>query len=220
MPTLDEFRQCRDAAAVARLYGPLTGSYIVTGASSGLGLETALAVAAAGGSVVMCCRSGQKAEEAAARVRAAATAGAAVHIVPLDLASTASVRACAAQVSNYATTTEDRGPLSYPSPSPLLRSRRSAHRCVPMTPRTDASLLPLLLLLHAPPPAPLPHPHPTPQLPRGGVISALVLNAGIVGMPFGTYHPDTEPQLQVRARKEKKALCPRCQCTKVPPISI
>jgi len=136
-PSLAAFRACRDAAAVARLYGPLGGRvFFVTGASSGFGLEMALALAASGGTVVMACRAGAKAEAEAARVRAAAAA-AAVHLLALDLASPASVRACAA---SYA----------------ALR----------------------------------------PRLPNGGAISALVLNAGVIGLPFGALTPGVEPQLQ------------------------
>jgi nucleoside-diphosphate-sugar epimerase len=138
-PSLDAFRKCASAGAVAALFGPLDGRCVlVTGASSGFGLETALAIAANGGTTIMACRPGAKAEAAAAKVRAAAARGAAVHLLALDLARPASVRECAAA---FAT----------------LRA----------------------------------------QLPRGGALSALVLNAGILGVPFGAYAPDSEPQLQV-----------------------
>ena len=137
---MEEFRNCKDALSVTKLYGPLTDrNFFITGASSGLGLETALALAAAGGHVVMACRSGPKAEDAASQVRAVATGGATVHIVPLDLASPASVRACALQFESKV----------------------------------------------------------RPSLPLGGTLHALILNAGIIGMPFGAFNPDMEPQLQV-----------------------
>ena len=127
-------QRCADATAVAALYGPLEGrgAYVITGASSGFGLETALALARAGAATVLACRPGAKAEAAAARVRLAAARGAPVHLVPLDLAEPASIRACAAAVA-------------------ALRLQ----------------------------------------------LSALVLNAGVIGLPFGAFAPGMEPQLQV-----------------------
>ena len=140
MPTMEEFRKCKDALSVTKLYGPLTNrNFLITGASSGLGFETALALAAAGGNVVMACRSGPKAEDAASKVRAVAKEGATVHLIPLDLACPVSIRACAVQF--------------------------------------ESTVRPLL--------------------PGGGTLNALILNAGIIGMPFGAYNPDMEPQLQV-----------------------
>jgi len=143
---LDELQRCRDASAVAALYGPLggeRGAFLITGASSGFGLETALALATSGATVVMACRPGAKADAAAERVRAAAAKASsgppgAVHLLPLDLAAPASVRACATAFD-------------------ALR----------------------------------------PRLPRGGALAALVLNAGVIGVPFGAYAPDADPQLQV-----------------------
>lgn len=90
-----------DAAAVASAFGSLSSrTFLVTGAASGFGLECARALASAGGTVVLACRPGAKAEAAAATVRAAAAGGTdtppRVHLIPLDLASPASVRACAA----------------------------------------------------------------------------------------------------------------------------
>jgi NAD(P)-dependent dehydrogenase (short-subunit alcohol dehydrogenase family) len=67
---------------------------VVTGASAGLGQETARAVAAHGGNVVMCVRDVDKGERAAASVRAAAAdSGAIVELREVDLASFASIRA-------------------------------------------------------------------------------------------------------------------------------
>lgn len=73
----------------------LTGrSYLVTGVSAGLGVETARALVAHGADVVGTARDLAKAQAATASVREAAEAGAgSFHIVALDLASLASVRA-------------------------------------------------------------------------------------------------------------------------------
>lgn len=67
---------------------------IVTGGSSGLGVETARALAAAGAKVVMPVRSRQAGEEAAADIRGS-TGNAAVEAADLDLADWSSVRAFA-----------------------------------------------------------------------------------------------------------------------------
>jgi NAD(P)-dependent dehydrogenase (short-subunit alcohol dehydrogenase family) len=67
---------------------------VVTGASSGLGLETASALAGAGAQVVMACRTPARAEPALAQVRAQHPQ-AQVELMPLDLASLDSVRAFA-----------------------------------------------------------------------------------------------------------------------------
>ena len=140
MPTIEEFRKCKDAKAVANWNGPLTDrNFFITGASSGLGLETALALAAAGGNVICACRSGPKSDAALSQIRSVATRGATVHMVPLDLASSASVRACATQFETQ------------------IR----------------------------------------PSLPHGGTLHALILNAGIIGMSFGAFRSDMEPQIQV-----------------------
>ena len=72
---------------------------LVTGANSGLGLHTSLALARHGARVLMACRNQTKAAEAAARVRAEAPA-AAIEIVPLDLASLDSIRSAAADVAS------------------------------------------------------------------------------------------------------------------------
>ena len=74
----------------------LTGKRIlVTGASAGLGVETARALVAHGAQVVGAVRDLDKAHRATEPVRAAAADGGGVEFVTLDLASLASVRACA-----------------------------------------------------------------------------------------------------------------------------
>jgi NAD(P)-dependent dehydrogenase (short-subunit alcohol dehydrogenase family) len=67
---------------------------IVTGANSGIGLETAAALAAAGAHVIMACRSPERAADALAQLRSR-TPGARITPMPLDLSSLASVRAFA-----------------------------------------------------------------------------------------------------------------------------
>jgi NAD(P)-dependent dehydrogenase (short-subunit alcohol dehydrogenase family) len=68
---------------------------LVTGVSSGLGIETARTLAAHGAAVVGAARDLAKAEAATGVVRDAAAAnGGAFELVELDLASLASVRAC------------------------------------------------------------------------------------------------------------------------------
>jgi len=71
---------------------------LVTGASAGLGAETARALAAHGAGVVMAVRDLAKGEQAAAAMRAAAAPNASVELRELDLASLSSVRACADQL--------------------------------------------------------------------------------------------------------------------------
>lgn len=68
---------------------------LVTGVSAGLGIETARALAAHGAQVVGTARDLAKAEAATAVVRDQATHGGGLEMVVLDLASLASVRACA-----------------------------------------------------------------------------------------------------------------------------
>ena len=68
---------------------------LVTGVSAGLGVETARTLAAHGAHVVGAARDLAKAERATALVRANAANGGAFELVELDLASLASVRACA-----------------------------------------------------------------------------------------------------------------------------
>jgi NAD(P)-dependent dehydrogenase (short-subunit alcohol dehydrogenase family) len=74
----------------------LTGKRVlVTGVSAGLGVETARALAAHGAAVLGAARDLTKAKAATAPVRADAANGGSLELVQLDLASLASVRACA-----------------------------------------------------------------------------------------------------------------------------
>jgi NAD(P)-dependent dehydrogenase (short-subunit alcohol dehydrogenase family) len=68
---------------------------LVTGASAGLGIETARSLAARGALVVGAARDLEKAKRATEGVRAAAANGGGFELVQLDLASLASVRKCA-----------------------------------------------------------------------------------------------------------------------------
>jgi NAD(P)-dependent dehydrogenase (short-subunit alcohol dehydrogenase family) len=70
---------------------------VVTGANTGLGFETAQALAARGASVVLAVRNVEKGKQAAARIAAAAP-GATVTVQELDLSSLDSVRAAAAEL--------------------------------------------------------------------------------------------------------------------------
>lgn len=69
---------------------------LVTGANSGIGLETALGLARAGARVLMACRDTGRGEEALARVRAEGEA----ELLPLDLADLDSVRRLAEHVGS------------------------------------------------------------------------------------------------------------------------
>lgn len=64
---------------------------IITGANSGIGKETARALAATGASVVMACRNEARARQALDDI-VATTAARAIEVLPLDLASFESVR--------------------------------------------------------------------------------------------------------------------------------
>ncbi len=72
-------------------------TYLLTGATSGIGLATAHALARRGARLVLACRSPERARDVVEQVEAAPGPGEAVA-VPLDLADLASVRACAAEV--------------------------------------------------------------------------------------------------------------------------
>lgn len=71
---------------------------LVTGANSGLGLQTALALARHGARVLLACRDPARAEQALQRVRAAVPAATA-ELIALDLASLSSVERAAADVA-------------------------------------------------------------------------------------------------------------------------
>lgn len=76
----------------------MTGkTVLITGASAGIGKATASELAARGARVALLCRDAAKAEHARGEILAR-TRGAAVDVVPLDLRSLASVRACARAV--------------------------------------------------------------------------------------------------------------------------
>src|SRR5947199_9358786 len=68
---------------------------LVTGVSAGLGVETARALAAHGAQVVGAARDLAKARDATGVVGDQAARGGGLELVQLDLASLASVRACA-----------------------------------------------------------------------------------------------------------------------------
>ncbi len=72
---------------------------LVTGANSGLGYETSLALARRGARVLMACRDPRRGEAALARLHGDVP-GAAAELVRLDLASLASVQAAANDVSS------------------------------------------------------------------------------------------------------------------------
>lgn len=74
---------------------------VVTGATSGLGLESSLALAKAGARVLMAARNAEKAERVRADVAEVAT-GPEPEVVALDLADLASVRAAAAEIAERA----------------------------------------------------------------------------------------------------------------------
>jgi NAD(P)-dependent dehydrogenase (short-subunit alcohol dehydrogenase family) len=68
---------------------------LVTGASAGLGVETARALAAHGAEVIGAARDLAKAHKATQQVRAQAADGGSLRLIQLDLASLESVRRCA-----------------------------------------------------------------------------------------------------------------------------
>jgi NAD(P)-dependent dehydrogenase (short-subunit alcohol dehydrogenase family) len=77
--------------------GDLSGTVaLVTGANSGIGFETARALAGHGAHVVLGCRNEEKAQQAAAELRRG-SGGASVAVLPLDLADLVSVRRAARQ---------------------------------------------------------------------------------------------------------------------------
>ncbi len=93
-------------AAITRVGQPRPATHdmhgrtvMVTGANSGIGLETAVALARGGARVLATARDPGRGRSAVATIRAR-TGSRAVELVPLDLASLASVRACAEQVTD------------------------------------------------------------------------------------------------------------------------
>ncbi len=70
---------------------------LVTGANSGLGLETTRALAAHGAHVIMACRNSEKAREATTNIKQAVP-GASLEVTTLDLASLSSVHHCVASI--------------------------------------------------------------------------------------------------------------------------
>ena len=88
---------------------------VVTGANTGLGFETARALAAHGASVVLAVRDTEKGKAAAARIAGAAP-GATVMVQHLDLASLESIRAAAGELRAPPMTTAAIAVSSNPSP--------------------------------------------------------------------------------------------------------
>jgi NAD(P)-dependent dehydrogenase (short-subunit alcohol dehydrogenase family) len=82
------------AADVPSLSGRVA---VVTGASGGIGRQTATVLAQRGATVVLACRDQGRADQAAARIRSAAP-GADVRFVQLDLTSLRSVRQAADEI--------------------------------------------------------------------------------------------------------------------------
>lgn len=72
-------------------------TFVITGGNSGIGLEAARALAHKGALVVIACRDPKKGEAAAADIRGDRR-DIRVEVVTLDLASLASVRACASEL--------------------------------------------------------------------------------------------------------------------------
>jgi protochlorophyllide reductase len=83
------------AAAIPDQTGRLA---LITGANSGLGLETARALVAKGAGVILACRSLARAEQA--RQQLLPGAGGAIDLLELDLADLASVREAARQLQD------------------------------------------------------------------------------------------------------------------------
>ena len=76
-------------------------SALVTGATRGVGLATARALARSGFAVIIACRDNSRGAEVAAEIRAS---GGAADVVELDLRSMGSVRRAAAEVQRMGVT--------------------------------------------------------------------------------------------------------------------
>jgi NAD(P)-dependent dehydrogenase (short-subunit alcohol dehydrogenase family) len=72
-------------------------TFLVTGATSGIGRATAVGLARRGARVLLACRSAERADEVGREIRS--ITGTAAEQVPLDLADLGSVRACAEAVA-------------------------------------------------------------------------------------------------------------------------
>ena len=77
-------------------------TFAITGANSGIGLEAAKLLAGQGGRIIMLCRSPQRAEKAAERIRENISGSAKVELVPMDLGSMTSIREGAEELGHIA----------------------------------------------------------------------------------------------------------------------
>ncbi len=114
-PTIAKYAECRPFQTILEMEKTMAGTFgatsttdevlagmdlsgkriLVTGASAGLGVETARALAARGAHIVGAARDLKKARAATEQVLEQATNGGGLELIELDLASLASVRACA-----------------------------------------------------------------------------------------------------------------------------
>ncbi len=83
-------------------------TFVVTGANSGLGAETAVALGAAGANVVLACRTTAKAQSVAERI------GERADVRRLDLADLASVRSFAASIERVDVLVNNAGVMAVP----------------------------------------------------------------------------------------------------------
>jgi NAD(P)-dependent dehydrogenase (short-subunit alcohol dehydrogenase family) len=97
MPHFDATSSTDDVIAGVSLQGKVA---LVTGASAGLGTETARVLVAAGAEVILVARDEEKLEEVAAELRAQQPA-AQLHIQRMDLADLESVRAASAAILQH-----------------------------------------------------------------------------------------------------------------------
>jgi NAD(P)-dependent dehydrogenase (short-subunit alcohol dehydrogenase family) len=111
--SLEAVRACQTATEVAAFYGRLDGrNILITGASNGLGFETAKALLSAGATVILACRAGDKATAAKLELDRMATPNASVHLLSLNLADPQSVRACVASYAALKPSLPNQGRLS------------------------------------------------------------------------------------------------------------